>query len=385
MKHACRWARPLLAALFFLSGIGARAQQAWRPFRSGLIYSYAAVPVTSSGEYYTLRVDSAYVAANGDSVYTFNRRIRQTTASVLGRAQVKSRNNLFGALLRWRPGQPGYTLEALAQANVQAAVGLALFPRAAVGSTWIASSQPLQTATLVSRGWQTISPGVQDTVVVISIAGAGAATAVRLGRRYGLLGGPQWLGGAAGNSLEQVALPTQFEQSVYSPLRIFDVQAGEEFGYQEYDLGMNPIRCSEMKLLRRILSKRLTADSLIITYQEQTRYENFGYVPYCYSPANVTYSTVSVRRWKLAFAGNQWQTAVPITQFAALRLLTGEYLPGYGPSFSSSSFILVGLPISRDTQCAGSRASISYAPYYYFLPNGSTTPLYGTGLDLAAW
>ena len=385
MKHAYVWAQLLLAVLLLFSGLRAGAQQAWRPFRPGLIYSYAAAPATASTEYYTLRVDSAYAAANGDSVYAFNRRLRQATTPGLGNAQVKSRNNLFGAVLRWRPGQPGYTLEALAQTNVQEAVSLILFPRAAVGGTWVASSQPLQTATLVSRGWQTIGPGVQDTVAVVAIVGSGPPATLRLSRRYGLLAGPQWLGGATGSALEQVALPTRFEQSVYSPLRVFDVQVGDEFGYEEYDLGISPVRCSETKLLRRILSKQLTADSLIITYQEQTRYESFGYVPYCYSPASVSYSAIVVKRWQLALTGNQWQPTAPIAQFAALRLLTGEYIAGYGPGFGSSSFLLAGLPIARVTQCSGSTANISYAPYYYYLPTGSTTPLYRSGVDLAAW
>jgi hypothetical protein len=35
MKHAYAWERPLLAVLLLLSGLEARAQQAWRPFRLG--------------------------------------------------------------------------------------------------------------------------------------------------------------------------------------------------------------------------------------------------------------------------------------------------------------------------------------------------------------
>jgi hypothetical protein len=200
MKHAYYWAQPLLAALSLFIAFAADAQQAWRPFRSGLIYAYkeSASTGTPNNLIYTLRVDSAYATASGDSVYTFNRRLRSTISTTPSGA-LKSRNNLFGAQMRWRPGQSSYTLEALGQANVQAAVSLELFPRAAVGSTWSASSQPLRTATLVSRGLQTVSPGLQDTVAVITITTSGASSTVHLSRTYGLLAAPQWLGGAMGN------------------------------------------------------------------------------------------------------------------------------------------------------------------------------------------
>ena len=241
---------------------GTRAQ-AWRPFRPGLIYAYHVTPVTSQDEYYTLRVDSAYATANGDSVYAFNRLLRLSPTTLYPRGMVKSRNNLFGALMRWRPGQASYTLESQAQTNVQAAISLELFPRARVGSNWTASSQPSRTATLVSRSWQTVSPGVQDSVAVINITSP--AITVRLSRRYGLVSGPQWLGGTAGAQLETGALlPASFEQSIYSPLRLFDVRPGDEFGYQDFDIGMST-RCYDNRMLRRIIGRRLTPDSLIIT------------------------------------------------------------------------------------------------------------------------
>jgi hypothetical protein len=294
---------------------------------------------------------------------------------------VKSRDNLFGALMRWRPGQGSYTLEAQAQANVQAAVSLELFPQAAVGSTWSASSQPLRTATLTSRSWQTISPGVQDTVAVITITTAGASTTVRLSRNHGLLAGPQWLGGATGNQLEQAALPARFEDSFYSPLQLFDVQPGDEFGYEEFDFGNTPIQCSNYRMLRRILSKRLTSDSLVITYQEQGRVQQFGYAGYCYTPAQINYSPIIVKKWALARQGNQWQSnnSSPF-QPAALRLLTGEYMPGIA---GLSTTLLVGSPINTGNTGNCGDVRVSYGPYY--LQNGAAIPSYQTGLDYAGW
>jgi hypothetical protein len=383
MKYACVWARPLLAVLLLLNGFGAVAQQAWRPFRPGLIYAYAATPVTSSSEYYTLRVDSAYVAANGDSVYAFNRRLRELAVGNGRSGMARSRNNLFGALQRWHPGQTGYTLEASDQANVQAAVSLALFPRAAVGSSWTASTQPSRTATLVSRNWQTISPGVQDSVVVINITGAIAQT-VRLSRRYGLLTGPQWLGGAAGGQLEQAALPTGFEQSFYSPLRLFDMQVGDEFGYEVVDI-IAVVPCSNNKMLRRVIGRQLTADSLIITFREQKRDEWYGYPGVCGGAASVNYQPVVVKRWALARRGNAWQSAGASLPVGALRLLTGEYVygpvPGSGPTISSP-YLLIGLPITNSTSGCALGSEVRYVPLYQ--QNGASNA-YSPGVDYFAW
>ncbi|WP_201979239.1 T9SS type A sorting domain-containing protein [Hymenobacter rubidus] len=365
--------------------LSAHAQQLWRPFRPGLIYSYAATPVTSSSEYYTLRVDSAYATAGGDSVYAFNRRLRTTAVNSGGGGPVvKSRNNLFGAMLRWRPGQASYTLEALAQTGVQAPVSLMLFPRAAVGSSWVASASPAQTATLVSRSWQTISPGVQDTVAVISIAGATIQT-VRLSRRYGLLAGPQWLGGATGGQLEQPILPARFEQSLYSSTRLFDMQPGDEFGYNEED-PIAVVQCYDSKVLRRVTRRQLTSDSLIITYLEQTRYERYGYPgAHCNGPAQVTYYPIVVKRWALALSGNVWQSMGTPLPLGALRLLTGEYVngpvPGSGP-VTSPSYLFAGLPIAGPSSygCSTGR-TVSYIPFYPL--NGGSS--YGTGVDYFAW
>ena len=381
MKYAYRWARLLLAVPLFLFGFGASAQQAWRPFRPGLIYSYALTPVTSSSAYHTLRVDSAYVAANGDSVYAFNRLLREKSVAGGKPAFARSKNNLFGALLRWQPGQASYTFEALAQVNVQAAVSLTLFPRAAVGSSWAASTQPTRTATLLSRNWQTIAPGVLDSVVVINIMGPSTQT-VRLSRRYGLLAGPQWLEGATGGQLEQAALPARFEQSIYNPRAFFDVQPGDEFGYFRDDV-VAAVSCTDSRVLRRVIGRRSTADSTIITYQEQRRYQNYGFGS-CGSAQTIIYP-IEIKRWAVAQAGNQWQLNGSPFQPAALRLLTGEYRL-IGPS--GFPYVLAGLPIAADgwgcRQASGAARSITYVPYYPQAGLGNSNS-YERGIDYLAW
>ncbi|WP_216690035.1 hypothetical protein [Hymenobacter siberiensis] len=87
MKHAYPWAQPLLAALISFTALSASAQQAWRPFRPGLIYSFS--PTSSSASngtanVFLLRLDSTYRTAGGDSVWAFNRLMWPFDGSALG-------------------------------------------------------------------------------------------------------------------------------------------------------------------------------------------------------------------------------------------------------------------------------------------------------------
>lgn len=64
------------AMLLGLAGPLAHGQAtAWQPFRPGMVYAFgqAGGPVA---HVHTLRVDSAYTTAGGDSVYAFNRLLR---------------------------------------------------------------------------------------------------------------------------------------------------------------------------------------------------------------------------------------------------------------------------------------------------------------------
>ena len=146
MKHAYLCVVLVLATLFSMPT--ARAQRAWRPFQPGLIYAFSG---PGSGSARTLRLDSAYVTAAGDSVWMFKRLLKTSN----GREQSinpcgiyrKSRNNLFGARLIWQRAPAAFVLENLAEGSAQAAVALQLRPQAAVGSTWAASRSPVLMAT----------------------------------------------------------------------------------------------------------------------------------------------------------------------------------------------------------------------------------------------
>jgi hypothetical protein len=326
MKHAYPWAQPLLAALFSFIVLSANAQQAWRPFRPGLIYTYEVPGSTSTGPYttvgiYTLRLDSAYMTATGDSVWAFNRVLRETTGQVpaeglYGRFR-KSRNNLFGQRLRWQPGSTEYTLETVTEGTAQMATSLLLRPQAAINSTWVANAALNINATLSSRGLQTVN-GQSDMVATITLS---TGPVIRLSQNYGLIEGPQWLT-LNGSPRQWVAtqLPATVAQSPYSPLRLFDLQPGDEIGYQAFPIVITPFECSQVRSLRRFSARSQVGDSLIYTFQEQTRTENLSVgAPGCSTTPGTYYSGIATRRWAFSLSTGKSR------QFTDTPMLTGEY------------------------------------------------------------
>lgn len=117
---------------------------------------------------------------------------------------------------------------------------------------------------------------------------------IQLSRLTGLVRGPQWLQlagvGAAPADSWTVAYPPQtLIQSPYYPLALFSMGVGDELGYFEDPSTILPVSCSTGMLLRRILSRQQTPDSLVLTYQEQERMQNSG-APGCVnSVGTVTY------------------------------------------------------------------------------------------------
>ena len=367
MKHASAWTRPLLAVLFFFSSFGARAQQVWRPFRPGLIYSFSG---PGSNSTHTLRLDSAYRTAAGDSAWTFNRVIKtsdghEQSINPYGIYR-KSRNNLFGARVVWQRSPAAFILENLAEGSFQAAAVLELRPQAVVGSSWAASTAPVLTATLTSRSLQQVQ-GIADSVAVITL---NSGQVLRLSRRYGLLEGPQWLGTTTATAQwTQARLPQALAQSLYSPLALFTMQPGDELGYETNPFNILPYGGSRSHTLRRVLTRQQTTDSLIFTFQQQTRTEFFA------SPSNSgSVQTYPIDRERWAFS---LQTGKSV-QFPALPLLTGEYEP---MSASARVPYLVGRGITVNSSgCGGSGQYLSFIGVFPGL--GAPTGQYSTGIDI---
>ncbi|MBH8567909.1 hypothetical protein KB206_03385 [Microvirga sp. STS02] len=366
MKHAYPWARPLLVALFSFIAFGASAQQAWRPFRPGLIYSFN-TPTTGTNPPATflLRLDSAYTTMAGDSAWAFNRLLRPNDGSVLAAyyspTARKSRNNLFGARLTWTLGTSEFVLENVAEGSLQAAQQLRLRPRAAIGSTWTASAAPALTATLTSRVWEPVGAAVgspSDSVATITLS---SGAVLRLSRQYGLLAGPRWLAASTASAPVYTAsqLPTALSNSALNPTTLFNLQPGDLLGYDETSRPLAGPPCTSFYTLRGIQSRQTVGDSLIYTYQQQTRTVNYSGLG-CYSAPGTTVGPVLSGR--MAFSLRTGQSR----QYSVLPLLSGEYRL-LNPAMPSGS-VLVGTGIrgavAGSTGCFGGRATLVYQQMY---------------------
>ncbi|RZL12360.1 MAG: T9SS type A sorting domain-containing protein [Hymenobacter sp.] len=361
----------LLAALL-LAALSQQAQgqtTAWRPFRPGRVYTFAQVGVSGNTvSAHTLRVDSAYATASGDSIYTFNRLLRQPNTSVS--LYRKSHNNLFGARLRWQPGTSNYYLETNAEPALNGAsvpTVLLLRPRAAVGSSWAASTQPALTATLSSR--IALGTSAADSLAIFTLSNGQQLT---MSKYNGLSQGPQWLtlpavGATKPSDWYQVIAP-QAGLGAYDPRQLFAMQPGALLGYYLEDSPlMTPFGCGSGNLLRQILTRQQTADSLLITYQEQQRFTYSG-APYCGTPAGTVVSSIRRGRWAFSLRTG----ASP--QFPMLALLSNEYRPI--PTTTITQHLNAGNGYRLTT--ASNISQISYICWYN---QGPSTGLYGPIID----
>jgi len=248
-------------------------------------------------------------------------------------------------------------------------VTLELRPQAVVGSSWVASVVPALTSTLTSRSLQPVQ-GVADSVAVITFS---SGQVLRLSRSYGLLEGPQWLGTTSTTAHWTLArLPQTLAQSPYNPLALFTMQPGDEMGYLVEPFTILPFPSYRSYILRRILTRQQTADSLVLTYKEQTRTENFG-TPTGGMPG-LQISPVSTQRWAFSLRTGR------STQYPAMGLLTGEYVPS-APNYPQSTQ-LVGRGIVEFSG-GGCSPSGPYLAYTMMFPGfGAPTGQYHTGIDI---
>ncbi|RZL04824.1 MAG: hypothetical protein EOO62_20425 [Hymenobacter sp.] len=274
---------------------------------------------------HTLRVDSAYATADGDSVYTFNRLLRAAPGGA-GYPLFRSRNNLLGARLRWRPGTSDYYLEANAEpalGSPAAPVALLLRPRVALGSTWAASTAPALTATLTSRTLGTVG-NAPDSLATITLSNG---QLLLLSKRNGLLQGPQWLTLSASGTTPpptwQQYGPATNPLGPYDPRTLFAFGVGDEVGYQLTAPWFATVSCQHGYQLRRIIARQETTDSLILTYREQDVVTTTN-APNCSGTPGTAFSAIRTGRWAFSLrtgASPQWPF---------MGLLAGEYrkVPG---------------------------------------------------------
>ncbi|RSK48465.1 T9SS type A sorting domain-containing protein [Hymenobacter rigui] len=259
---------------------GTAAGQNWCPFRpAGDVHAFR---LAATDTVLTLRLDSAGVQGP-DSLYFFNRIMRRT----MTRAWYKSRNNQFGVRLRYQATQQMYQLEWNAEAG-QPAASVPLPVRLKTGSSLTIGSGP--TAVTVQATSRTVRmlEGTADSVLTLTLS---TGAVYEISKNFGLLTAP----GPGGRSLTLARRPGPAGQSYYNPLTLLTLQPGDELGFETRPIMSSGIDCYHEWILRRVVSRQQTADSLVYVFQQQTTRMQSN-APSCYPvPSTVTSPVQRVR------------------------------------------------------------------------------------------
>ncbi|UOQ74356.1 T9SS type A sorting domain-containing protein [Hymenobacter cellulosilyticus] len=218
---------------------------------------------------------------------------------------------------------------------------LVLKPFARVGDTW---GSPFTdygvTTTLVSRGTQQLD-GVTDSVATFRL---NTGATVVLSKNYGLVSAPSDLlfGMPNPRMLTLARRPLPAGQSYYNPLTLLDLQPGNELGYYREPLIYSAFPCYSGWLLRRVLTRQLTADSIIYTFQQQRKL-TYSTAPGCFgtgiplSPLELVRVAASRRTGKWAGANNPNSALLPVNT----DLLSYEYRS----VANNPTALLMGFPV----------------------------------------
>ncbi|MCB2408560.1 T9SS type A sorting domain-containing protein [Hymenobacter lucidus] len=315
--------------------------QNWRPFRPNQdVHAFRGV---TADTVLTMRLDSAALQG-ADSVYYFNRTVRRANSF----QWQKSANNQFGRQLRYNPAQRTYSLNwaGVSINGFSADRTLVLKPFARVGDTWSSyfSDYGVQT-TLLSRGTQVVD-GVTDSVAIFRCS---TGVTVMLSKNNGLVSAPaNLLFGVTNPKMLTIARrPGPAGLSYYNPLDLLDLQPGNELGYFQDPVFLGPFACFDGWLLRRVLSRQVTADSVVYRFQQQSQtvYHN---TPSCsgmgtaVGPVEVVRMAASLRTGRWAGPNRPNAALVPVNT----DLLAYEYraLPGVPASLMMGYPVLVASP-----------------------------------------
>ena len=142
-------------------------------------------------------------------------------------------------------------------------------------------------------------------------------------------------------------------------------------GYEANPFNILPFGGSRSHTLRRVLTRQQTADSLVLTFQQQTRTELFASPT---SGGSVQTYPIGRERWAISLRTGQ------STRFPALPLLTGEYMPWYA---AARPPYYVGRGITISSSSAGCGPSGQYLSFIGVFP-GFNAPAnqYSTGIDI---
>ncbi|PJJ58924.1 T9SS type A sorting domain-containing protein [Hymenobacter chitinivorans] len=376
--------KKLYSLLLIGIGLGQQAAQAqqWRPFRPN--QDVHAFRGASADTVFTMRLDSAGVQG-ADSVYYFNRTLRRANPFDVYPWQ-KSRNNKLGQQLRYNPAARTYALYwdgGPTMGNTMDRM-LVLKPFAKVGDTWSSYFTDYGVSTtLVSRGTQVLD-GVTDSVATFRCS---SGTTVVLSKNNGVVSASQDLLFGVPNAkvLTLARRPAPAGRSYYNPLSLLDLQPGNELGYYREPLIYSTFACYTGQSLRRVLTRQLTADSLIYTFQQQSSV-TYSSAPNCGGTGFPTVSPVQVVRLAASLRTGRWAggsrpngALIP----AGADLLAYEYrvMPG------ASNTVLLGYPVVTTPTGSGTCSAPALLRQQELYRNRSGNGTYAEfpAIDLAGW
>ncbi|HLK98473.1 MAG TPA: hypothetical protein VK364_11950, partial [Hymenobacter sp.] len=373
MKHLY----PFLILCACLSWLPTQAQN-WRPFRAnGDVHAFRGA---SADTVLTLRLDSAAVRGT-DSLYYFNRIMRPRNSFEWNKAL----NNQFGKFMRYNRAQRTYYLhwdDSSTQIFDLEKV-LVLKPFAQVREIWTSVNIDIAVSTtLVSRGISLID-GVSDSIATFRVGNAPGVTVV-LSKSFGLVSGPENLRIGAPVPVKMLTLarrPAPAGQSYYNPLEVLDLQPGDELGYYQEPFTFGPVPCYTGQMLRRVLARQLTADSIIYTFQQQSK-TDYSSAPGCINLGTIV-SPVTVIRVSASRRTGRWvgdNSALLINN----DLLAYEYRAQTIIPFPAS--IMMGHPIVTNRPggpCGG--AAVLRQQVLYRRDFGPGNNIFIPGLDALVW
>lgn len=366
MKHLYR----LLLCCACLAWLPAQSQN-WRPFRpNGDVHAFQ---TPAADTVLTLRLDSAAVQGP-DSVYYFNRVLKRAGSATWQ----KARNNQFGQQLRYNAAQRTYVLfwDGGSTSAFTLDMVLVLKPFVPVGTSWTSVNTNVGVpTTLLARGTALID-GVLDSVATFRLGSpTGITTTVVLSKSFGLVSAPADLRFSRPNPrmLTLARRPAPAGLSYYNPLALLDLQPGDELGYQIQNAVFMVSPCYEGHLLRRVVSRQLTADSIVYTFQEQSRTMNYN-MPNCPNISGLVTSGVVVKRVAASRRTGQWRGPVLLLPLGS-HLLTYAYALG-SPGSNSLLFSYPIVGARPGVGCSGAATQLQENLY-----RRGTTAEYMPGLD----
>ena len=335
MKNAYHFL-PALAALL-AAAPAAHAQQAWQPFRAGLVCQYTETGTLGDTTHTLQLAPGAPVAGSPDTVYRFNQRVPRGVVYPSwaggGTGYQLVADNLFGATLRAQPG----AVFVLAAANGRT---LTLRPRTPLGQNWAAGPAGL-TGHVISRGLAPVLGGTPDSVALIMLSDG---QNIRLSKRHGLLDGPSldsYLNGRnRQRSLSLTALDGRGSAGtlVVGPRAAYDFQPGDLFQRHGTFTTLYGSLCSQTWTQDSVLTRRVSRTGDSVTYTIRTRMLSRSYGS-AGAPAGFCSST-----------GSSYTNAVN-TQLVTANAATPPSITNTFTAFTSGqSFGMVGSPAFRGSR-----------------------------------